>query len=125
MTAARGKPRGGGNFELYAWLFMRVSGLVLLVIAVFHLMYMHVVIGVDNIDYDVIAQRWQHMGWRAFDLALLVFALAHGTNGARTVLDDYVPRGGWNTGLKWLLYVAASVLVLLGAQIILTFPFAG
>ncbi|HWV58074.1 MAG TPA: hypothetical protein VNZ57_11545, partial [Longimicrobiales bacterium] len=44
----------GGKFELYSWLFMRVSGVVLLGIAVFHLFWMHMVIGVENIDFSVV-----------------------------------------------------------------------
>jgi succinate dehydrogenase / fumarate reductase membrane anchor subunit len=120
---APGGRRASGNLELYAWFFMRVSGLVLLLIAVFHLLYMHLVIKVDNMTFDVIAERWQNPFWRIFDLSLLVFAMAHGMNGLRTVIDDYVHRPAANTTIKWLAYVVAAILVLMGAQIIFTFPF--
>jgi succinate dehydrogenase / fumarate reductase membrane anchor subunit len=120
--SARGTGRGySAATEVYAWFFMRVSGLALLFLAVFHLLYMHLVLGVDNINFMVIARRWDNPAWRLFDLLLLVFALTHGGNGARSVLDDVMPRGTARAFLKWALYVAVAVLILMGAQIIFTF----
>ena len=52
MSRAVSPPRESGNAELYAWFFMRVTGLVLLFLAVFHLLYMHLVIGVDGTLYE-------------------------------------------------------------------------
>jgi succinate dehydrogenase / fumarate reductase membrane anchor subunit len=107
--------------ELYGWFFMRVSGVVLLGIAVFHLLYMHMVVGVENMDYDLIARRWANPGWRLFDLVLLTFALSHGTNGLRVVLDDYVPPGLANTAAKALAYVVAITFFLMGVHVLFTF----
>jgi succinate dehydrogenase / fumarate reductase membrane anchor subunit len=104
---------------------MRVSGVVLLFIAVFHLLYMHMVIGVDNIDYDLIAARWENPAWRLFDLLLLVFAVSHGTNGARMVADDVLGRGLVGTTVRWVLAIFGAVLILMGAQIIFTFQAPG
>ena len=117
----RGRPPGG-NFELYSWFFMRISGIVLLGLAVFHLFWMHMVIGVDNIDFDVVAQRWNNPLWRLYDLFLLAFALAHGMNGLRTVVDDYVHPAGWAAAVKSVLFVIFALFVGMGAYIILTFP---
>jgi succinate dehydrogenase / fumarate reductase membrane anchor subunit len=109
------------GFEVYAWCFMRVSGVVLLGLAVFHLLWMHLVIGVDNITFDVVARRWANPAWRLFDLVLLAFALTHGTSGLRTIIDDYVPRGGLNVAAKWAITVLLVVCFLMGAQVIFTF----
>lgn len=115
-------PRNQGNFELYAWFFMRISGLILLFIAVFHLLYMHLYTTVEEINYDWILARWANPAWRLFDWLLLVTAMTHGTNGLRTVIDDYVPRGLANVGAKWAIYVLALVMLLMGSQIIITAP---
>jgi succinate dehydrogenase / fumarate reductase membrane anchor subunit len=109
------------RFEVISWYFMRVSGAVLLLIAVFHLMLMHVVLGVDNIDYSVIVGRWASPWWLVYDMALLIFALLHGTNGARWVIDDYIHRPGLNKALKAVLYIVVFIFMLMGAQVILTF----
>lgn len=115
------KVQSGSKLELYSWFFMRVSGVVLLFIAVLHLMWMHLVIGVDNIDFNVVALRWQNPLWRMFDLSLLVFALAHGTNGTRWVVEDYVSSPGWQVAVKWSIYVLVAVIGAMGAFVILTF----
>ena len=45
-----GRDRPVGGFELWSWLFMRISGIVLLVLAVGHTLIMHVVgEGVDRL----------------------------------------------------------------------------
>ncbi len=112
---------GSRGFEAYAWLFMRLSGVVLLGLAVFHLMWMHFAIGVDNIDFQKVAERWANPLWRIYDLALLVFALSHGVNGLRTVLEDYVRTPRRLLAVKGTVYVVAFLLLSMGSWIIFTF----
>lgn len=119
--------RSGGRavpvntFEVYSWFFMRISGIVLLVVAVFHLLWMHLVIGVDNISFDTVAQRWENPLWRIFYVFLLIFALSHGANGTRWVLHDYITSPGWRIFAKWLLYLIVVIVGAMGAYVILTF----
>jgi succinate dehydrogenase / fumarate reductase membrane anchor subunit len=60
-----------------------------------------VLFGVHRIDLDYVALRWASVGWRAFDLALLAFAFAHGMNGLRGVMQDYVHSPVWRGRLNW------------------------
>lgn len=122
MTARNlARPRPASNFELYSWFFMRISAVVLFVLATAHLVYMHLVLGVDAIDFQVIAGRWESPFWRIYDLFLLVFGWIHGANGIRTILDDYVHPQGWRVLTKSILYVVAFILIVLGAYVIFTF----
>ena len=121
--SARQKPMGGG-FETLSWYFMRVSGVILLLIAVGHLILMHIFIQVENIDYNLVASRWTGAWgpfWRVYDLALLVFALVHGFNGLRWVLDDYIHRPGLRTAVKSIVYVVGVVVILMGAYVLFSF----
>jgi len=121
MQAGPARPRPASNLELYSWFFMRISAIVMFGLVGFHLMYMHLVAGVDAIDFAWIAQRWQSPGWRIYDFFLLVFGWLHCTNGVRVVLDDYVHSQGWRVLLKSLLYIVVFVVLVLGAYIIFTF----
>jgi len=121
MQATPARPRPASNLELYSWFFMRITAVVLFVMAVFHLVYMHIIVGLDNITFDVIAQRWQSPGWRLFDLFLLFFGWLHGSNGVRVIIDDYVRSDGWRVLLKSILYVLVFVLIVLGSYVIFTF----
>jgi succinate dehydrogenase / fumarate reductase membrane anchor subunit len=121
QTRPFARPRPTGNLELYAWLFTRVSAVVLLGMALFHLLYMHIALGLDSISFQLIAWRWQNPVWRVFDLFLLVFGWLHGANGMRIILDDYVRPRGWRVLAKVLLYLLTFVLIVLGAYVIFTF----
>jgi len=127
--AAARKSYQGNLFELYAWFFMRVSGVILGVIVLAHLMYQHFgTPGVAGIKWDTIVGRWTdpQMGtaWRIFDLILLIFAFTHGSNGVRYVLEDYVPDRAWRTLLKTMLFLVYLILLLAGSYIIFSFKTA-
>lgn len=110
------------NFELYAWIFMRVSGIVLVFLVLGHLLIMNILDGgVQRINFAFVAGRWASPFWQFWDLAMLWLAMLHGTNGLRTVINDYAERDGTRVTLKMLLYVAAIFIVLLGTLVIFTF----
>ncbi len=123
MFASRRKQRvrRSSNFELYAWYFMRISGLILLVIAVFHVLYMHINVGVENINFSDVTARWDSPFWRIFELFLLVFGLSHGINGTRQVLDDYIHSRGWRVVARTTLYMVGLVIGVMGVYVLFTF----
>jgi succinate dehydrogenase / fumarate reductase membrane anchor subunit len=116
-----GRPRPESGLELYAWIFMRVSGITLLVLALGHLLIMHIIHNVDNIDFQFVARRYATPFWRTYDLLLLWLAMIHGVNGVRTVIVDYVSPRGWRTASLASLYLLGFVLITLGSLAILTF----
>ncbi|MGH9189958.1 MAG: succinate dehydrogenase, hydrophobic membrane anchor protein [Acidimicrobiales bacterium] len=105
-----------------SWLFMRLSGLALVFLALVHFAITHIVNDVVDTDYDFVARRWDNPLWRAFDWLLLALALAHGLNGLRRIIDDYVRRPGTRLATKTLLYGASGVLFALGTVTIVAFP---
>jgi succinate dehydrogenase / fumarate reductase membrane anchor subunit len=110
------------NFELYSWLFMRFSGLLLVFLVLGHLFIMLVLDGgVEKIDFAFVAGRWASPFWQLWDLATLWLATLHGVNGLRTVINDYAERDGTRIALKTLLYTAALLMILLGSLVIFTF----
>lgn len=114
----------GRSFEALSWFFMRFSGLALILLAVFHLLYMHLVLRVEEITFLVIVERWTGPAgwfWSLYDLLLLLFAFVHGANGARWVIDDYVRRPGWNLVIKSVVYALCGLMIVMGAVTILRF----
>jgi succinate dehydrogenase / fumarate reductase, membrane anchor subunit len=110
------------NFELYSWLFMRFSGVLLTVLVLGHLFIMTVLDGgVEKIGFAFVAGRWSSPFWQVWDLLMLWLAELHGCNGLRTVINDYAERDGTRFALKTLLYTATIFTVLLGTLVIFTF----
>jgi len=111
-----------GNTELYGWVFMRASGVLLLVLIFGHL-FVNLVAGegISAIDFGFVAGKWASPFWQVWDLLMLWLAMIHGTNGVRTIINDYAERDGTRMTLKALLYLAFVIVVVLGTLVIFTF----
>ena len=94
MSAMKGvthrKVNVPSNKERSAFMFMRMTGILLLFLAVGHMMLQHIINDVHDLDMAFVILQWSSWTQRIIDLALLVFALSHGMNGLRNVLGDYV-----------------------------------
>ena len=117
-SSARAK---SSNFELWSWLFMRISGIALLLLVLIHLAIMHAFQPIENVTFAFVAGRWTIPAWRWYDLAMLWLALTHGMNGARVVSDDYIHGRVARLVTMTTLYVVGFVFLLVGTQIILSF----
>ncbi len=73
-----------------AWTLMRLSAILLVPLVWGHVIIQDMLVGVHKISLDYVALRWASVGWRIYDAALLCFAFAHGSNGLRQVLEDYI-----------------------------------
>jgi len=107
------------GLETIAWKWMRYSGLLLIPLAWGHVLIQDILIGVHAIDLDYVALRWASLGWRVYDFLLLSFAFAHGVNGLRQVLNDYISRDSTRKKTSWILFGFWLVLSLIGAVAII------
>lgn len=131
QVAERGAARDGGgyekpttsrtNFEVYSWFFMRISGLILIFLSLYHLIWWNLVIGVEHLDAAVVIERWSNPVWRLFNVALVTFAMLHGLNGARYSIEDYVQRPGLRVGVKAVVYTVVLLALGWGVFALLTF----
>lgn len=114
--------RPAGGLELYGWIFIRISGLLLIFLVLGHLTIMHLVDGgAYRINYEFVAQRLSSLFWRTYDFVLLVLAIAHGTWGMRNVLLDYIHRPSARLLTLSLLYTIVGIVLSLGALVLFTF----
>ncbi|PZR55099.1 succinate dehydrogenase [Xylanimonas oleitrophica] len=111
-----------GNYELYSWVFMRASG-VLLIVLIFGHLFVNLMVGegVHRIDFAFVGGKWTSPFWQVWDLLMLWLAMFHGTNGVRTIINDYASRDLTRGILKTLLYLAFVITVALGTLVIFTF----
>ena len=123
VTAAGTRLKPSGGWELRSWVFMRVSGVLLVGLALGHLWIMHVIHTVDQLSYQFVAQRWgrSFSFWRWYDIALLGLALLHGLNGARVLIDDYIHPPAMRRFAVSTLHLVGAAFLILGALVLLTF----
>ena len=117
------KPAGG--FELWAWYFMRISGLILVLLALGHLYITHIQHNVETVNYEFVANRWADpktgVLWRLWDLTMINLAVLHGFNGLRQILDEYVIRRDRRKLVHTLLWCSTIFLMMIGSYAILMF----
>ena len=100
---------------------MRVSGLLLLFLALTHFAITHIANDVTETNIDFVGRRWSNPLWQIFDWALLALALVHGLNGLRTIIDDYVRAPAPRATVKAVLYTLSFGLLAFGTLTIFTF----
>jgi succinate dehydrogenase / fumarate reductase membrane anchor subunit len=105
-------PGQGSSLEYYLWLFTRLSGVLMLFMAAFGIVYANLAGGrslldiaaqyrwsffplywhVQNSAIPDVVPNWSNSFWQIFCLLLVFFAAVHGFNGLRNVVEDYVHR---------------------------------
>ena len=117
----RDPKRSRFNLEKWGWIYMRVSGVLLVVLIFGHLFYNLIFPGkVSILDWAFVAGKLSDPFWVVWDTLLLWFALIHGANGMRTLVNDYA-HGRFRTVLLGALAATTVVLLLLGTLVLTTF----
>lgn len=86
------------NAELNWWIFMRISGLILMFLVLGHVYMTFVQVSESDATFDAVVSKLGNPAWKLYDWLILGLALLHGGNGARYVIDDYVrsrPNRAW------------------------------
>ncbi|MGB1696815.1 MAG: succinate dehydrogenase [Thermoplasmatota archaeon] len=81
----------GSRSEVFSWYYMRISGLLLVSLALFHLWLNHIKHDVHDLNYDLVITRFE--AWPILvvaDFFLLTLGLSHGVNGIKGIIDDHV-----------------------------------
>ena len=114
--------RNQANLEKYGWLYMRASG-VLLIILIFGHLFTNLFLGegIKAIDFAFVGGKWSDPFWKVWDLAMLWLAMIHGTNGMRTIVNDYTSKESTRKVLVTSLWAVCAALVVLGTLVVFTF----
>ena len=114
--------RSGTSWEKWGWMYMRASGVVLVVLIFGHL-FVNMVSGegVRAIDFAFVAGKWASPFWQVWDLLMLWLALIHGANGMRTIINDYSSSVTLGKVLRGAVFLSAAALIILGTLVIFTF----
>ncbi|TFC19157.1 succinate dehydrogenase [Cryobacterium algoritolerans] len=119
---SRSPQKRGVNWEKWGWIYMRVSGVVLVVLIFGHL-FVNLMIGkgVDALNFAFVAGKLANPFWQTWDVLMLWLALIHGGNGMRTLVNDYATTQLTRGILKSSILAAVVILIVLGTLVIYTF----
>ena len=112
LTDARSQAQG--NSELTWWIFMRISGLLLVFLVLGHIYMTFIQVSESDATYDAVVSKLSNPAWKFYDWLILVLAMLHGVNGARYSIEDYVrsrPNRFW---VKGVFFTVVGIILVLG-----------
>lgn len=119
MVATTRRVKIQQNYDTLAWKWMRYSGILLIPLVWGHIILQDVVVGVHAIDAEYVSARLGMVFWQVYDILLLGFAFAHGVNGLRQVLRDYVKSDRAMRFISISLLVGWAILTFIGGYAII------
>ncbi len=120
MTLQRPMAQRSGGVELFAWYFLRISGVALVVLALGHIFITHYVNVPSETTTEFVLGRWRNPLWRTFDWLLLIAAMLHGLIGLRLSIDDYLHSAGLRVFAQSVLWLLGFIFIGLGTITIFT-----
>jgi succinate dehydrogenase / fumarate reductase, membrane anchor subunit len=124
-SIADGRSISGGvtvpGTDRLIWYFMRVSGVLLVLLAGGHLAITHFINVPSETVFSFVAARWANPYWRTFDWLLLMLALWHGVLGLRYSIQDYLRRPAAQTAGFGVMWALGLVFLALGTVTVFTF----
>ena len=138
--ASRPAPQIGFSFEYLMWIFTRISGASLLFLAFIGIIgafwmgartqmdagalmrwtffpnSYHVV----NTNVPKVDPGWMNAYWNTIQMLVVFFALTHGMNGLRVVIEDYVKRPWLRIFLRGLVFLLWLFMLIVATYVILT-----
>ncbi|WKK71863.1 succinate dehydrogenase hydrophobic membrane anchor subunit [Rathayibacter oskolensis] len=112
----------GTNWEKWGWIYMRASGVVLIVLIFGHLIFNLLLgDGIKAIDFGFVGGKLANPFWQWWDVLMLWLALIHGGNGMRTLVNDYATSPLLARAFKGGILVAVVSLIVLGTWVVFAF----
>lgn len=136
---ARYVPQRGINLDYLMWLFTRISGVGIVVLALIGLgaaMYMGARLQMDlptllrwtffpnpnhvvNSNIPDVTLGWANAFWQIMQFLIIVFAFTHAANGLRMIVEDYVGHTFWQPFIRAVFALLMIGMVIVGIYVVI------
>ncbi|MFV1948484.1 MAG: succinate dehydrogenase, hydrophobic membrane anchor protein [Anaerolineales bacterium] len=135
---SRTMPKPSWNLEFLMWIFTRISGITLILLAIIGLSAGLIMGARTQMDLGTLMRwtffpnpshvldseipdlyLWTNGFWQIMQILVVVFAATHGFNGLRVVIEDYSKPGIWQAALRFLIFLLWIFSGLVGIYVIL------
>jgi succinate dehydrogenase hydrophobic anchor subunit len=135
---SRAMPKPSWNLEYLMWIFTRISGLSIILLAVIGVSLGLLMGARTQMDLGTLMRWgffpnanhvldsdipdifiWSNGFWQIMQILVVFFAATHGFNGLRVVLEDYTSPGFWQVFLRFLILLLWIFSTLVGIYVIL------
>ncbi len=138
--SSRPAPQLGFSFEYVMWIFTRISGLAMILLAIIGISLAFLMgartqldvialmrwtffpnsFHVVNTNIPDVTKGWANAYWQTMQILMIIFAGTHAINGLRNVLEDYIGHSWGRTFLRGLLFLLWLFMLVVAFFIILT-----
>lgn len=116
----------GSRSEIFSWYYMRISGLLLVSLALFHLWLNHIKHDVHDLNYDLVITRFEAYPILVVaDFFLLTLGLSHGVNGIKGLIDDHVHDRNKRLAFTTALWAVFAIFWVAGTAVLFTIQVGG
>ncbi|HSB67441.1 MAG TPA: hypothetical protein VLD65_12765 [Anaerolineales bacterium] len=132
-------PNRGLNLDYLMWLFTRISGLGIILLALIGLgsaMYMGARLQMDlptvlrwtffpnpshvvNSNVPDVTIGWATAFWQIMQYLILGFAFTHAANGIRMIVEDYIDHTFWRPFVRAVIALVWAGMVIVGVYVII------
>lgn len=132
-------PQIGFSFEYLMWVFTRISGLALILLAIIGILGALIMGARTQMDLSTllrwtffpnpnhvvnsnipdVAVGWATAYWQIMQMMIVFFGVTHGINGLRVVIEDYMSTGWFRVLLRGLMFLAWLFLLIVAVYVIL------
>ncbi len=132
-------PNRGLNFDYIMWLFTRISGLGIILLALIGLgsaMYMGARLQMDlptvlrwtffpnpnhvvNSNIPDVTIGWATAFWQIMEYLILFFAFTHAANGIRMIVEDYIVGSFARPFIRALIALVWMAMIIMGIYVII------
>jgi len=135
---SRTMPKPSWNLEFLMWVFTRISGISLVLLAIIGISAGLIMGARTQMDMGTLMRwtffpnpshildseipdlyLWSNGIWQIMQILVVVFAATHGFNGLRVVIEDYSKPGIWQAALRFLIFLLWIFSGLVGIYVIL------
>lgn len=129
----------GFTFEYFMWIFTRLSGIGLLLLAVIGMAGAFIMGArtqmdlaslmrwtffpnpnhVVNSNIPDVAVGWATAFWQIMQMLIVVLGITHGFNGLRVVVEDYTGQSIWRPLLRGLIFLLWMFMLIVAIYVIL------
>ncbi|NPA31303.1 MAG: hypothetical protein GXO37_04820 [Chloroflexi bacterium] len=132
-------PTPGWNFEYLMWLFIRISGAAMFLLALIGFVGALAMGARTQMDLGTLMRwtffpnpnhvlnsnivdiaPWANAYWQIMQLAIVFFGATHGFNGLRLILEEYIHSWGWHMFLRLVLLILWLITLGAGFFLVLT-----
>ena len=138
--SSRPAPQIGFSFEYLMWIFMRISGISLFLLAIIGIAGAFIMgarlqmdmgtlmrwtffpntYHVVNSEIPDIEFGWASALWQVMQMLVVFFGVTHGINGLRLVVEDYISASWLQIFLRGLIFLFWLFMLIVSAYVILT-----